>query len=76
MVAKQRDDCVARTHVLSHPNGARNIDPRRAAHHQPLELQQVKDRQHHLFIRDPIGAIHGESFQVRGDAALADTLTD
>ena len=58
------------------PHRAGDVDPGRAAHHQPLVLGEIEDRSQHLLVGDAVGVVDLQPLEVGGDAALADAFAD
>jgi hypothetical protein len=67
---------MARSELSGQPNGAGNVDARRAAETKPLMFEQVEDERDRFFIADLVGVVDGNAFEIGGDAALSDTLGD
>src|SRR6218665_1957006 len=76
VVAEYRDDGLARPEVTGEPDGAGDIDARRAAEAEALMLEQVEHIGQGFAVGDLVGVIDGEILEVGGDAALADALGD
>src|SRR5689334_24047078 len=76
VIAKHRDDGVARAHRFGEPDGARDIDAARPAQAETFLAQQIEDDGKRLGIGHLIGLVDLGALEIGSDAALADPFGD
>src|SRR5690606_26501980 len=67
---------MAGAEITRKTNGAGNVDARRPAEAQALPLHEVEDYRQGFRIRDAVGVIGCEAFEVGGNPPLADAFGD
>ena len=63
-------------HVAREPDRAGHIDAARSAEAQPFLAQQIEDDRQRLGVGDLVGLVDHRTFEIGGDAALADAFGD
>ena len=75
-VGENGDDRAAGTELARQPDGAGDVDARRAAEQQSFLLDQVEDDPQRFVVGDAVGEIDRGRLEIAGDARLADPFGD
>src|SRR6266850_4034833 len=75
-VGQDGDDGLAGAEVAGEPHGSDDVDPRRAAQHEALMLDQVEQGGQGFLVGDLIDHVDRRALEVGGDATVADALGD
>src|SRR4029079_3097676 len=76
VIGKDRDDRMTGAHVTCEPYRSGDIDTARSAEAQPFLAKQVEYDGQRLCVRNLIGLVDHGTFEIGGDAALADAFGD
>src|SRR5215471_10458786 len=76
VIGEDRDDGLARAELTRKPDGSSNVHPRRRSHAEAFMFEKVEADGDRFLIWNLEGQVDLKSFEVCGDASLADAFGD